>query len=218
MRQSMIPLAAILTGGKASRMGGRKERLTLAGRPLVEHVYGRVRQAARRVVCVGGEGGLGGQGVETIPDLFPGADSLGGIATALIHARLMLGEDALVLCVACDMPFVEPDLLLALFGLAGGRDIVVPRTGAGYEPLCALYRARAADLFADRARRGELRIRDVFALLPTLEVEESTLRRHDPALVSFWNVNRPGDLERAETLLRERRSAVTLGESPAASG
>jgi molybdopterin-guanine dinucleotide biosynthesis protein A len=152
--------------------------------------------------------------VETIPDLFPGADSLGGIATALAHARRTVGEDALVLCVACDMPFVEPNLLRALFELADDCDVDVPRTEAGYEPLCALYRARASDLFADRARRGELRIRDVFTLLPTVAVEESMLRRHDPALISFWNVNRPGDLEKAESLLRERPA----GKSSAANG
>lgn len=196
-------LAAILTGGQARRMGGRKVTALLGGMPLVEHVYLCVKRVARRVVCVGGEGGLASRGVETIPDAYPGANAMGGIATALEYARETLGGDATVLVAGCDMPFLRVELLAALVALAEetGADAVIPSTGAGFEPLSAVYRARAAHHFADRARRGELRLRDAFFAAGARFVEEEELRRHDPHLVSFRNVNDASDLAGAEAFL-----------------
>jgi len=198
-------LAAILTGGQARRMGGRKVTALLGGMPLVEHVYLRVKRVARRVICVGGEGGLAYRGVETIPDRYPGANAMGGIATALEYARETLGEEATVLVAGCDMPFLRVELLeaLVLRAEATGADAVIPSTGAGFEPLSAVYRARAARHFSERARKGELRLRDAFFAAGAHFVEEEALRRLDPHLASFRNVNDALDLAGAEAFLAD---------------
>lgn len=196
-----IPLAAILAGGRATRMGADKVLLPVGGVPLVERVWARVAEVAERVVVVGGAPCLDHVGVATLPDLYPGADSLGGVATALCHALGTEGPDAPVLCAACDMPFLEPALLEVLAAAAEGVDAVVPRTAAGYEPLCAVYRARCHAAFEAAVRSGNLRIRDVYQALRMREVEEAELRRVDPDLRSFLNINRPGDLEAAARLL-----------------
>lgn len=193
----LAPLAAILAGGRSRRMGTDKVTLPLAGIPLLERVWSRVARAAERVVVVGGVPRLDGKGVPTLPDLYPGADSMGGVATALAHAALALETDGPVLCVACDLPFVEPALLRYLVSLCPGWEAVVPRVAAGYEPLCALYRPSALPFFEREIGRGNLRVRDAFGRLRTREVGEEELRRFDPELCSFLNVNRPEDLERA---------------------
>lgn len=199
-------LAAILTGGAARRMGRNKAQLKLGGAQLVERVWKRVGSSAEQLICVGGESGLEGQGIETIPDLFPGADSIGGIATALEYAARTVGEQAMVVCVACDMPLLEPALLQALVERAAGHDAVVPRVALGYEPLCAVYRAGTHTVFADQIRENNLRLRDVFGRLDTVEVDEPTLRTFDPQLHSFLNVNRPEDMEVAERLIRRKET------------
>lgn len=197
----MIPLACILAGGRGRRMGADKVSLPLDGVALIERVWSRVAPVADRVAAVGGTPRLEHRGVPTIPDRFPGSDALGGIATALEHAAETLGAGVEVLCVACDMPLLEPPLLAHLHELSPGWDVVVPRVSAGYEPLCALYRTTCLPTMREQLSRGDLRIWDLFGGVRTLEVGEAELRRFDPDLRSFLNVNRPADLEVARRLL-----------------
>ena len=201
--EGKIPLGAILTGGAARRMGGRKADVHLCGVPMVERVWDAVGRAAERVVCIGGEPHLARLGVITVPDEFPGADSLGGIATALGYARARLGEAGWVFLAGCDMPLVSSELLLGLWRAAREEDdIVVPRTAKGYEPLCALYRVRVRPVIEAQIVAGNLRLRDMFAEVATREVGEEELRSFDPELASFRNINRPEDLAEIEKKLR----------------
>jgi len=182
-------------------MGVDKAVLVLEGVSLLERVWARVSAVALRVVVVGGEPRLGHLGISTLPDRYPGANAIGGIATALHHAVHNLGLDAPVLCTACDVPFLEPALLAYLWEVSEGWDVVVPRVSEGYEPLCALYRGTCLEFFEEEIARGHLAIRDVFRQVRTREVPESELRRFDPELRSFINLNRPTDLEKAQRLL-----------------
>lgn len=199
MRET-IALAAILTGGQARRMGGEKHLAQIGGHPLVELVYKAVGPLAEETVCVGEGAQLERFGVKVLPDLYPGADSLGGIATALDYAWKKSGPDSLVLCVGCDMPFIRSAMVEALALLAQGHDGAVPRLSKGYEPLLAVYRAR---VFKDAFRlitEKNLRIRDLFKTIDVFEMDELTAREVDPLLRSFLNVNFPEDLRAARLL------------------
>lgn len=183
-------------------MGADKVLMPLAGTPLVERVWSRVAPIFARVILVGGEPRFDHRGIETVPDRYPGSDSLGGIATALDWTSKTLGAEAWVFCTACDMPFLEPALIGFLAKQIEGVDVVVPRTAAGFEPFCAFYRAGCGAVFEEAIRSGNLRIRDVFRQLRCREVGEEELRRFDPELKSFLNINRPEDLDAAARLLR----------------
>ena len=191
----MIPLAAILAGGKARRMGRDKASIDLGGLPMIEWVWRRVSGVAARTVVVGGGPYLAHRGVPTIPDRYPGANSLGGIATALHHAASTGGPRSWVLCVACDMPMIRPEVVRLLWTRRGDAKVVVPRVRAGYEPLCALYRADILEVMERQIARYDLRVTAVFELVDTEEVGEADLRRVDPGLVSFANLNRPEEVE-----------------------
>lgn len=182
-------------------MGADKAALLLGGLSLLERVHERVAPVCERVVVVGGPPRLAHRGVVTIGDRFPGADALGGVATALEHARATLGPEAPVLCVAADMPFLVPELLFHLRRRLGNCDLVVPRVVAGYEPLCAIYRATCLAAFVEAIRTGNLRLRSAFASLRVREVAEEELRRVDPDLRSFLNLNRPEDVVSARRLI-----------------
>jgi molybdopterin-guanine dinucleotide biosynthesis protein A len=186
-------------------MGAEKAALVLEGVPLIERVWSLVAPVSEHVVVVGGDAELARIGVEMVPDRYPGADSMGGIATALAYAEETAGPDASVLCVACDMPFLVPALLLYMNGLMPGFDVVVPRTAPGYEPLCALYRASCLPVFVNEIRQGNLRVRGIFGKVRTREVSEEELRKIDPDLRSFLNLNRPADLQAAERMLRPKQ-------------
>ena len=83
----------ILAGGLSSRMGRDKARLRLNGRTLLA----QVRDAAQTLGCP----------VRVIRrDLVTRCGPLGGVFTALKTSRAEA-----VLFLACDMPFVSPELL-----------------------------------------------------------------------------------------------------------
>lgn len=189
-------LGAVLAGGKAVRMGGRKADLVVRGRTLADRTLSRIEPFCNRMAVVGGDFIPGRGGVPTIPDLYPGTGTIGGVATALKYALDEMGEDAWVLCVACDMPFLRPELLSLLAGLKEGCDAVVPRTAAGFEPLCSLYRAGIHPVFLDKISDGDLRVRKVFELVRTRYVDEHELKRADPDLVSFVNLNTMEEVEK----------------------
>src|SRR5258706_6638023 len=84
----------ILAGGLSRRMGTDKARLRLGSRTMLQHV-----QAAAKAT---------GLPVRVISkDLIPNCGPLGGLYTALKTTK----HDA-ILALACDMPFVTPDLLI----------------------------------------------------------------------------------------------------------
>lgn len=198
--QPIIDYGAILTGGAARRMGGSKADLLLGGVMLVEHTWRAISSACAQTVCVGGKSYLSHLGVETIPDLFPGADSLGGIGTALAYALNQRGENAYVLCVGCDMPLIRPQILSLLSSRAKGHDIVVPHVGPGYEPFCALYRSGIFPVVKAHVEAGNLRIRDIFKEVALEVVTAEELRIIDPDLNSFANINSPEDFEAARAI------------------
>ena len=189
-------MGAIIAGGAAHRMGGRKADLVVGGRMLVEWTRLRIAPVCREIALIGGEPLLAAEGVPTLPDIFPGAGSIGGVATALKNAAETGGPDAFVLAVACDMPLISENLLKLLISKMEGADAVVPRTAKGLEPLCSLYRAGLYPLFEELIGKGEFSIRKAFADARATYVEEDDLRVADPALCSFVNLNTRADLEK----------------------
>jgi molybdopterin-guanine dinucleotide biosynthesis protein A len=72
-----------------------------------------------------------------VADVIPGRGAMGGLYTARSAAT-----QPLVAVVACDMPFVSPELLAFERDLLlkEGYDAAIPRTSGGTEPFHAVYR------------------------------------------------------------------------------
>jgi len=118
---------------------------------------------------------------------------LGGLVTAMKEA-----PDEWVLAVAADMPYLEPDVVRALWAAREGADIVVPVTDKGPEPLLALYRVAACLAPAREVlETGRRRLVAFFPRVNVVEVAVEDLRSVDPELLSLVNVNTPADLAEA---------------------
>lgn len=187
----------ILAGGQALRFGGIPKGLErVGGRRIIDRVADVLRETTDELLLIANDAEAPRwlPGVRTLPDIKPGAGSLGGIHAALVHAR------GPVLVVAWDMPFVPPGLLAALRAGGTEADAVVPESDSkrGLEPLCAYYSPACLGPVERRLAAGDRRViafhDDVrLARLPAAEV----VRYGDPA-VMFMNVNRPEDLSHAE--------------------
>ena len=189
---------AIQAGGRSSRMGHDKALISLAGRPLIEHVLERIEGLADDLlITTNRPESLRYLGLRLVSDAEPGAGALQGLRTALAHAQ---GSDLLV--IACDMPFMPRPLLEHIIARRGLADIVVPRRGMHFEPLLALYRRESCLPAVEAAlARGEQRMVSFYAGLHILAIEGGELAQLDPDGQAFFNINTPQDLARAEALL-----------------
>jgi molybdopterin-guanine dinucleotide biosynthesis protein A len=188
---------AILAGGRARRFGGiDKSALPLAGRSILDRLLDAVRPVSPHVFAVGDTMGAAGRaGLEVVPDLIPDAGALGGIYTAIVRSPC---DRTLVL--GCDMPFVTTALLERLAGVSG-VDVVMPRTAAGYQPLCAVYGRGCAAAIRERLDRGERHAAVPPGGVRLAEIGPQELAAYDPDGLLFVNVNTPHDYAQAQRIL-----------------
>ena len=185
---------AILAGGASTRMGRDKARVEWDGVPLVQRVHASLSACLTRVRVVIRPGDEAPAEIERIDDTHPARAPMVGV-----HAALAACERDAVLVMACDLPEVEPRLLLALLALVPVEDrydVIAPRRADRFEPLCAVYRPRLLPELARRIEADDMSLQRLLEDVNTLAVPEAELRRLDPELRSFRNVNRPEDLVR----------------------
>ena len=194
----------ILAGGKNLRLGRSKALETIGGKSLIERVVERLRPLTDRIVIVTSreQPDLAATGeMEVLADLYPGKGPLGGIYTGLLASR---SSHSIV--VACDMPFLNTELLRYMIGLSGDVDAVVPQLGEGMvEPLHAIYSKRCLDSMKAELERDQLGVNSFLNTVHVRYVERAECQRLDPELLSFFNINYQSDLDRAIALAAENK-------------
>jgi molybdopterin-guanine dinucleotide biosynthesis protein A len=188
---------AIQAGGKSRRMGQDKALVPLGGKPLIQHVVDRVMGLGEELfITTNRPERYTFLGLRLVEDEVPGSGALGGLHTALKAAR---GDRVLVL--ACDMPFISRRILEHILSLSNQADVVIPCHGGEYEPLHAVYARRCLSAVEAVLASGDQRIVLLFDQVEVLPVLDQALAELDPQGLSFFNVNTPQDLERAEQIL-----------------
>ena len=194
----------VLAGGKNLRLGRSKALETICGQSLIERVIERLRQLTDEILVVTSQEHpdlpVAG-GAKILVDLYPDKGPLGGIYTGLLEARSSHG-----IVVACDMPFLNIELLRYMIGLVDEFDAVVPRLGEGMaEPLHAIYSKNCLGEMKARLERNQLGVHSFLNMVRVRYVERDECERLDPQLLSFFNINYQSDLERAVTLAAESK-------------
>jgi molybdopterin-guanine dinucleotide biosynthesis protein A len=192
----------IQAGGESRRMGQDKALVPFLGRTLIERVLSRAAYLADDVlVTTNSPESYAFLNLPLVPDVIPGRGALGGLYTALSAAA-----QPLVAVVACDMPFVSPELLAFERDLLlqGGFDAAIPRTASGTEPFHAVYHRETclphiqAAIQADKWRVDAWYAKTNVRLLSPEETHP-----YDPQGLAFWNVNTPEELAEAERMANE---------------
>ena len=195
----------IQAGGESRRMGQDKALLPFLGQPLIERILKRISGLADEIlVTTNNPGAFQFLGVPLYPDLAPDRGALGGLYTALRAA-----SHPLVGVVACDMPFLNPDLLAFEREklMETKADVVIPETSSGLEPFHAVYRrSTCLEPVKSALDAGKWRVDAWFYQIKLLALTSEEMRRYDPHLVSFWNVNTPEDLSHAQKMAVEIES------------
>jgi len=186
----------VLAGGKSSRMGTNKAFLDFGGQTLLRRALPSLKSVCDDVRIVGDPAVFTDFGL-VIQDLFPGCGPLGGI-----HAALKQSSADLNLMLAVDMPFVSTELLRFLLSAAEATNatVTVPRTGKGFQPLCAVYRRDFVETAEANLRAGKYKIDASFSSLQLRIVEESELAAAGFSEKNFLNINTPEDRTAADDL------------------
>lgn len=187
----------VLAGGRSTRYGKNKALVKLHGVPLIERVLGVIRPLFSRVIIITNTPEeYTYLGLPLYQDIVKGLGPLGGINTGL----QVMPDDA-GFFVACDMPFLNNTLIRHIVEMGSGFDVVVPRISGMVEALHALYGKGCQARIQGLIDSGIYQIFRFFNQVSVRYVDEKEVRRYDPELRSFLNINRPEVLKEFAKLM-----------------
>jgi molybdenum cofactor guanylyltransferase len=188
----------ILSGGLSTRFNGKnKAFISVGGIRILDRLYQIFSDLFDEIILVTNDPGQFVKWDLTIvTDIFPVRSSLTGIHAGLFYMKNSFGFFA-----ACDTPFLNKDLVEVLLeNIEINKDIIMPETTAGVEPLCAIYSKRCLNTAEHHIKQNKFKIQRALGKHQWKIIPESQLRTKDPELKSFFNINTPADLARAEQI------------------
>ncbi|MBU0674267.1 MAG: molybdenum cofactor guanylyltransferase [Proteobacteria bacterium] len=180
----------LLAGGASSRYGSNKAFAPLGDSRLIEYPARVLAELFETVLLITNTPAeYAFLGWPMTGDKFTNAGPLAGI-----HAALSTLTVPSIFVAGCDMPFLDPKLIRYLCTLAPNKDVIIPRTSQGFEPLHAVYRQSCLPVLTDHLTRNNRAVTRVLADLTVREVSEVEIIGIAGNLESFRNINRPEDL------------------------
>jgi molybdopterin-guanine dinucleotide biosynthesis protein A len=199
MADGTRPVAVLLAGGLARRMGGGDKPLRrLDGRTLLEHVIARIRPQARALVlnANGDAARFAGFGLPVVADPVPHCPGpLAGILAGMLWTRAHFPDAPWLLSVPTDTPFLPSDLAVRL--AAAGATLACAASAGRRHHVAALWPVALAEDLAAALAAGVRKVETWTARYPLAVVEFPSVPV-DP----FFNINLPVDLEIAEEKAR----------------
>jgi molybdenum cofactor guanylyltransferase len=215
---------AILAGGQSRRLGQDKALVQVGGVPMLRRIIERVAKLnpAYMVIITPRPAAyydetLAGLdlpcSIDFTHDAFPDRGALGGLYTAVYHNTNLV--------LACDMPFINMALLKYMLTIfrqtmqpqsdeAKITLAVMPRVDRTLQPFHSIYLGNTlATLMASIVREYKHpRVTQFFENIIANEddicgihcLDEPEWRQFDEHGYSFWNINTPEDLARAQQL------------------
>lgn len=189
----------VLAGGRSSRFGANKALADWRGTTMIEAVVNSLLKVVASVIVVTKNESelafLNSDRVSITLDLCRDEHPMGGLFTAL---RDLKTGHAFV--AACDMPFVRPELIEALWRSRADYDAVIPVWKNVRQPLCGVYTRGCAGMIRSAIDADSLRITRLFDDLRTRFMLESEVLGVDPLGLSFMDIDTQEDYERAKRL------------------
>ena len=196
------PVALILAGGRATRMGGNdKGLLPVNGRPMVLHVMKLLRPQVDSLYINANRNQAIYADLTGCPIIEDGigdfAGPLAGMASALAYS-----ESPYLVCVPCDSPFLAPDLVSRLHRelQAQQAEIAMASLGDKLQPVFALLSCHLLDSLRVFLESGGRKILHWYYQHHLVVVDFS-----DRAEM-FENINSPDEQLRIEQVFRQRHA------------
>ena len=186
--------AAILAGGKSSRMGFDKQLLMEDDRRILETVIDTLKQEFSDILIVTAKPQLyEGMGVRLCSDLYPGKGPLAGVHAALHHARSQY-----IYLLACDMPVVNLSFIRHMKQklLKTGMDICASRYNDRLEPFNTFYSRALLGEVVHRLETGNSSLFRFINASRSCVLSQEDAARFDKELRMFTNINTRSEYEK----------------------
>jgi molybdopterin-guanine dinucleotide biosynthesis protein A len=200
--------AIILAGGSSMRFGRNKALVRLKDKPLIEYIIDQSRKITDLIVVTISKN----DSIEEFQNILPRDIEIirddGGLKSPLtgLMSGLNKFSDGYVAVIACDMPFIKSEVLNLLFEKAIGFDLAIPRWPNGYlEPLHAVYDYNKTRQCLSKLKiSNNTRVSDLISMLQSVNyLDISEIRKIDPSLRVFFNINSENELKIAENHLQK---------------
>jgi molybdopterin-guanine dinucleotide biosynthesis protein A len=191
----------ILSGGLNSRFSGENKALfNINGMRILDRIFSVFRDLFETVILVTNNPEQYLEyDVHMVTDIFDIRSSLTGI-----HAGLFYSHTPYAFISACDTPFIKKEMIqTVLEEIEPQTDVIIPETSSGLEPLCAAYSTRCLKPIERCLSLKKLKIQSFFKDVRVKKVREPLLRKKDPDLSSFYNINIPDDMIQAKELMKK---------------
>ena len=109
--------------------------------------------------------------------------------SAVFYTGLIQAKNDRAFVVACDMPFLNEELIQYLIESLGDEDLLIPFIEGHYQPLHAIYNKTCLEIMRNMIINGNYKIIDFYDDVDTIKVHESIVLEYDPHLKSFMNIN-----------------------------
>jgi molybdopterin-guanine dinucleotide biosynthesis protein A len=196
----------ILAGGYSRRLGKDKGLVILANKPLVVHVIDRVSNVVgEAIVVVSSESQKKNFDIvlkEKANIVVDKTESQSPLVGAMTGFESTQGNFSLLL--PCDTPLISAKIVSFLFDICTNVNAVIPRWPNGYiEPLQAVYHTKSALIAAKKAlEQRKTNMRSMITNMTRVRyISTMVLERMEPGLLTFFNINTPQDLKKAESII-----------------
>ncbi|MBI5674636.1 MAG: molybdenum cofactor guanylyltransferase [Nitrospirae bacterium] len=128
---------------------------------------------------------------QMLGDVYDVRGPMTGIFTALLNS-----SNEWVFVSACDIPFINEEIISYASSMREGYDAVVPGSGKAAEPLFAFYSKRLVSSMEQGILSGKRGMKDFLDKKKVKYIKKTEIKGFDPEAKSFINLNTPEDIER----------------------
>ena len=207
MKSNFSITGIILAGGKSSRMKHEKAFLKLGAKTIIEELISRLKKKFSKFIIIANDTrkymkfGTSTSpianpesnrriGIEVISDILPEKGPLGGIYTALVKSDTFYN-----FVFACDMPFINQNLIRYMLKECRGYDITIADYNGRLQPLCAIYSKNCIEPIKKQLEKNNLKIRDFFDYVKVRKISKEEIAKFDSDGFSFSNINTPEEYQ-----------------------
>ena len=177
--------AAILAGGKSSRMGRDKALLVHNGKPFIRHIADALSSVVPHTIVISDRAKTYDfLNIPVYADIFTNYGPLAGIHSALSHATT-----SHVVIASCDTPFIVANVVVKLLADALPGEITIAHDGLNTHPLVGIYPTLILQKLRENLTAGERR---VSTFLETCHVRVAVIPLPE-FKVNLRNINTPDD-------------------------
>lgn len=189
--------AIILAGGNSSRLGRDKALVSIYNSStIIRTIVEKLQVISDDVIIATNGQRYTDLGVKLTSDIYLNNGPLAGL-----HSGLLAAKYSHALVVACDMPFLNVNLLSYMVSQPLDYDVLVPKMEGWLEPLHAIYSRQCIWPIERMLKDHRLKMYDFLDTVAIKYIFKDTIKMFDPQYRSFFNINSPNALEEAIDLV-----------------